>query len=563
MHQKLATILLITALTACTSAVVTPAPYATITPVLGTAPTVIPATLTVETPQLAPTPADLPEAMLTLPDSTGATIGCAANTIRARMNLPDGTPIGAVSRLAESGGYLYMLADGGLYRTGLLDAGIGHPLLEAIALPGMDIGGRPIQELADIDAGSNGHIVMLDKAGHVFAFDPAVNAFSLLFRASRDQVVEGQTSQQTVAVTVGKDGEVFVLDVGEGEIQEVRNQNTLAPVSASKGLTASADITMANGQFMTLQNNGTLRVVSAEDGTRLWQDSEGRRLGLSIKVSEHLGAPLILVIDAERREIDGLLPGSIQVTRHVFAMPDLGLLRDAVYAGGRLFAVADADLLVYPGNASEAASASCQTPPGPEYFQQPRLYGGDVLALLQGIHPPVPNGTLSSYDHAYPGANRLYRLGVHRGTDFYGYGMGDPVFAVRGGMVAEASLNYLPLTTGDWDRLTIDAEKRGQTPPDVLDRLEGRQVTIDHGQGIRTVYAHLDAITEGIGPGVTVTEGTPIGAVGVSGTSAESDPGTEQPHLHFEVWIGSRYLGYGITIRETMWWLAGMFEEPS
>jgi murein DD-endopeptidase MepM/ murein hydrolase activator NlpD len=73
------------------------------------------------------------------------------------------------------------------------------------------------------------------------------------------------------------------------------------------------------------------------------------------------------------------------------------------------------------------------------------------------------------------------------------------------------------------------------------------------------VYAHLDSIAPGIVPGVRVEEGTLIGAVGVSGTSAESRPGTESPHLHFEIWLGDRWLGQGISIRETTWWLSRVF----
>jgi murein DD-endopeptidase MepM/ murein hydrolase activator NlpD len=97
------------------------------------------------------------------------------------------------------------------------------------------------------------------------------------------------------------------------------------------------------------------------------------------------------------------------------------------------------------------------------------------------------------------------------------------------------------------------------TPSDILDRLEGKQVIIDHGNGVRTIYAHLDEIAPGVVTGATVQAGQVIGSVGVTGTEGESRPGSVGAHLHFEVWLGDRYLGFGITVRETMWWYEQIF----
>jgi len=56
----------------------------------------------------------------------------------------------------------------------------------------------------------------------------------------------------------------------------------------------------------------------------------------------------------------------------------------------------------------------------------------------------------------------------------------------------------------------------------------GRFVELRHGQGLVSFYAHLGGIAAAARPGAVLAAGTPLGAVGGSGTSTG-------PHLHFEI----------------------------
>jgi murein DD-endopeptidase MepM/ murein hydrolase activator NlpD len=75
----------------------------------------------------------------------------------------------------------------------------------------------------------------------------------------------------------------------------------------------------------------------------------------------------------------------------------------------------------------------------------------------------------------------------------------------------------------------------------------GREVVIDHGYGVKTLYGHLSgfAVTDG----QQVTRGQVIGYVGTSGRSTG-------PHLHYEVRIRNTPVNPHKYLRETMQQLA-------
>ncbi len=96
---------------------------------------------------------------------------------------------------------------------------------------------------------------------------------------------------------------------------------------------------------------------------------------------------------------------------------------------------------------------------------------------------------------------------IHEGIDISGTGYGSPIYAAKGGIVAESY----------WQRTG------------------GKVVIIDHQNGYFTMYAHL--ANQLVTQNQVVNAGAKIGTMGCSGTACR---GT---HLHFGVYAGRPYYG--------------------
>jgi murein DD-endopeptidase MepM/ murein hydrolase activator NlpD len=170
-------------------------------------------------------------------------------------------------------------------------------------------------------------------------------------------------------------------------------------------------------------------------------------------------------------------------------------------------------------------------------------------ADVAGFSYPIAGACLPESDLLMPGALREYRNAIHEGVDFYDVdncaviGLDTEVLAAKGGVVIRADLDYEPLTAERLAELEALVEQVGGDFAAVEDEFRGRQVWIDHGNGVITRYAHLNGIAAGIADGSEVNTGDLVGFVGDSGTpESVSNPGTEL-HLHFEIRVGDGYLG--------------------
>jgi murein DD-endopeptidase MepM/ murein hydrolase activator NlpD len=177
--------------------------------------------------------------------------------------------------------------------------------------------------------------------------------------------------------------------------------------------------------------------------------------------------------------------------------------------------------------------------------------------VIRGFRFPIEGACLPAEDDLLPNAPREYRFGVHEGVDFYGdractsVERGMPVLAAKTGIVVRADVGYTDITQEEMDNLLARSAQQGFTDAAVLDRLRGRQVWLDHGDGVVTRYCHLLSVESGVAEGVVVAAGQVVGRVGNSGTPEGVSDATLENHLHFEIRVGDSYLGQGLSAAET------------
>ncbi|NDJ51776.1 MAG: hypothetical protein GYB68_01675, partial [Chloroflexi bacterium] len=450
----------------------------------------------------------LPPALV-LPDASGATIACPANTGRWPLvsSLSFGDAFGAVSRMEVVQDWIYLLIDGGLYRVDHRDVDaapvdLASLALEPVLMPGEAVDGLPVQELSDLSVGGDGVTLhLLDKAGHVFSLEGVTLDGRIAYRALPSFSANDVFDPQMMALTIDPLGRVLLLDSARALLwtpqppdeDDGRVSISLEQIGGSQALLDGVDLTAIGGTVYTLQQNGSIRTVINTVGSSPWRAANDLELGLSLRTSTHLGPEMLVLVDGLRREVLTIVPAADSpnagqvITRHRFAFADLGLLRDAVFAHGRLYAVADTDLLIFPGPA-ESQGDSCQAAQAAG-FAPPELYGRDILTLTENWVFPISDASLPEWPRLYPGARRLYRSGVHRGLDIYrvnapvGFSIGYPIAALAPGEVTSSTLLYNPMTEDEWDERTENAELAGQTSAESYQRFSGRRVVINHGAG--------------------------------------------------------------------------------
>lgn len=440
------------------------------------------------------------------------------------------------------------LLDGG--RVLVLD--LAKPIEPHLLLvPGDEVEGVRVLEPLDL-ATDDGTLLVLDRAGDVYRYDPLANRLTL----ERYDRPAGETSDHYFVALAGGQEASYLLETTHEQIWRFDDGKkgvpwVKLPQSRDVDLSASGNgvyvLTRAmNGpQGTLLHYRGAQQVAGFQPNVDLMQprqvvasdtkvyvlDRAGRRL-LALDVAS--GALLALHQFPDRRDVSALWADPL----------DLRLI------------LAGRDTLYFIGEPGQHANIQ-----GGPVLEGPQPHDFDVLETLRGLSMPIEGATITKRDFQMPGAPRHYRLGVHEGIDFYGHTVGvpvdrrTPVRAVADGTVIRALVDYQALTAAQSDAWYAQSRSLGYTPPEVLDGYRGRQVWLDHGDGITSRYAHLGSITAGVLEGRDVAGGQAIATVGNSGTPGSVNSETYDVHLHLELWVGDHFVGQFLRPIETREWL--------
>ncbi len=219
--------------------------------------------------------------------------------------------------------------------------------------------------------------------------------------------------------------------------------------------------------------------------------------------------------------------------------------------------IVDGTVQPSPSPVSTAAPASSPSPtPAPIPFTPtppPSTVDPDDI---RGFLWPVEGACLPDRDALMPNSPREYRAGTHEGIDWYDLSScariaeGTSVVAMYDGVVVRADIDYEGLTPRTLAALEARVAECACSEPGILDAFRGRQIWIDHGNGVLSRYAHLGSIDEAVYVGAEVKRGQRVAGVGESGTpESVREPGTEM-HLHAEIRIADGFLGAGLPAAE-------------
>ncbi len=211
-------------------------------------------------------------------------------------------------------------------------------------------------------------------------------------------------------------------------------------------------------------------------------------------------------------------PDLLRIGQELNILPVDGALH-TVAAGESLSAIAsrykvDAEAITaYPGNS----------------MSQPyQLTAGQHLIIPGGVRPFVPR-PVTTYQAAAPAARTTTTTTTQGGAT----GTGQMVWPMSGRITQRYWEGHRAIDIAAPRGTPILAADGGTVVAAHTARGYGRMVVIDHGNGLQTLYAHMDAYYVQVGQ--SVARGAMIGRCGSTGNSTG-------PHLHFEVRRGGSLL---------------------
>jgi murein DD-endopeptidase MepM/ murein hydrolase activator NlpD len=435
---------------------------------------------------------------------------------------------------------------------------------QVIQPPGNEVDSVPVQELGDITLSEeDSSLLLLDRAGNVFRYTPQDNAW----RVERLGNSPGASSSQYLLTISAAEEGFYLLDTNLGHIWH-QQQGQAQTLDVSLDLLESADLAAGQDLFVLAEDGyrGPLRLYRLR-GEPLAPDPD-------FEPPPELTRPALLfldrgtggqlyVLDQDRQHVSALDPATGSLVRE-FLLDTEDVEIHALYAEQQKLYLASGDAIyVYPREPMASPEEATTAEPAVSLASLPP-HDPRVLDLLPSLALPIEGTALSNLSFRLPGAPRPYRYGVHEGIDFY-WAAGEPVTAttpvlsVAAGEIVRIDVDYSPPSADEMEALLAHAAAVFHTPAETLDILRGRQVWIDHGEGLVTRYCHLSAVAEDLMVGDLVDQGQMVGYVGNSGTPASYYGQGLEMHLHLEIRIGEGYLGQYLRSSEVKRWLATAF----
>ena len=441
-------------------------------------------------------------------------------------------------RMVVSNGTAYLVDEGLLKAVDLENPGswrIVKPLGNAVE-------GVPIKELGDL-ALSGESLLLLDRSGDVYRYFPEGGRWSL----ERSATMPNAQPRQYLASVTTYENDFYLLDINLGQIW--RHQGEKGEVVAEElGLEEAIDLATDEDLYALAQEGSQARLVKLS-GPPYEVVQSFDPPGLVAPTLLFVKGDYLYLIDDYRRLLL-LNRESGEMVRQYYIRG--GAEIRALYAeGDRLYLASRDSLYLYPGS-SEFPSQ-----------ERPPLHTSEVLESLPLFIMPIERVHLPEIAFRLPGAPRSYRYGVHEGIDFFAEGTvtrDTPLLAIADGVVIRADDEYSEPTAEEMEEMLAETQEAHYTPPEILERLRGRQVWIDLGGGIVVRYCHLSRIAEGLGVGQEVKQGTTVGYAGNSGTPQAQVGPEVGVHLHLEVRLGDGYLGQYLRPSEVKEWLPQVFE---
>lgn len=423
----------------------------------------------------------------------------------------------------------------------------------------------PVQVLGDMAlSGDEESLLLLDRAGNVFRYSRD-GAWQLERPANAPQA---NSRQHLVSISAHEDF-FYLLDANVGQIwKHTGSQAEVLPTNLD--LRESIDLAVGKAFYVLAEEGyrGPLRLHKLT-GEPLQPDpgfvSPSDLESPSLLFLEQETGGYLYVVDKGHQRLRLLDAASGDLVREYLFAEEGPDIQAMFVQGQKLYLASRGAIYTYP---REPEGPGVWPPAGAAEIDLVSLPPHDsrVLDLLPPLALPIEGTMLPGLSFRLPGAPRAYRYGVHEGIDFYwaaGSAVTDttPVMSVAQGIVLRVDRDYTPPAWQEMEALLAHAAEVHHTPQDTLDILRGRQIWIDHGDGVVSRYCHLSAVADDLELGNEVEQGQMIGYVGNSGTPASYyDPGLEM-HLHLEIRIGEGYLGQHLRPVEVKRWLNRIFSE--